>query len=74
MIKPYIEIGVGFHQFLTVVGFDAGIEHGQCTLTEQAIQTTLALVLEPVYLVVGKDLEAALGGDQGIHGGFSHRW
>ena len=41
---------------------------------QHLVQAGLGAVAQTIDLVLGQNLEAALGGDQGIHGGFSHRW
>ncbi len=63
----HLEILVAVEDFLGVVGFAAGVEHGQRALAEQRIKATRTGIEQLLDLGLGEVLEAAARSNAGIH-------
>ena len=58
--QTYIEIRMGFHQVLAVIGHDTCVQNGQGALPKQPVQTAFASVFEQTDFVIGQYFQAAL--------------
>ena len=63
----HFEILVAVEDFLGVVGFAAGIEHGQRALAKQRVEAAGARIEEFLDLRLGEVFEAAARSDARIH-------